>query len=286
MRSKKIVILVPLLFFMFFSLFIILQGADSHFSFKNFFYSIKGPEEKEEFYKLLPLKSDGSFSLRNVNGTITITTWPKEKVEIKAVKSTRYGRERLDKVEIEIESASDFVSVDTVYPRYRNIKVKVSYDVKVPAGVNIEKTSSVNGNVYISGPLGNVTARTTNGKVVLTRASGEISLSTTNGRIEAKDIKGELQAKTVNGSISLEIASLTDDLTASTVNGSVSVRFSALKDMNAFLKVKTVNGRISCDFPVTLKNFTLSRRYLEGRIGEGGPQIYFRTVNGSVKIMR
>lgn len=286
MRSKKVVIFVPLLFFMFFSLSLILQGVDSHSFFKNFFSSFKGPEETEEFYKILPLKPDGSFSLRNVNGTVTITTWSKEKVEIKAVKSTRYSRERLDKVEIEIESAPDFVSVDTVYPKYRNIKVKVSYDVKVPAGVNIEKVSSVNGNVYISGPLGDVTASTTNGKVNLTNASGEISLSSTNGRIEAENIKGKLRAKTVNGSISLEIDSLTDDLTASTVNGSVSAIFSVLKDMNAFLKVKTVNGRISCDFPVTIKNFTMSRRSLEGKIGEGGPQIYLKTVNGSVKIMR
>lgn len=286
MRSRKTLTFIPIITLMFFSFFLLLQGANDSSSFKNLLSSKRGPEEKEEFYKVLPLKPDGSFSLKNVNGTITIRTWSKENVEIKAVKSTKYGRERLDKVKIEIESSPDFVSVETVYPKLRNIRVNVSYEVKVPSGANLQKVSSVNGNVDISGPLGEVTASTTNGKVNLTNASGTVSLSTTNGGIEAKDIKGDLQAKTVNGSIDLEIDDLKDDVKATTVNGSVSVKFFDFKEINAFLEAKTVNGRISCDFPITLKNFRMSKHNLEGQLGEGGAQIYLRTVNGSVKIIK
>jgi DUF4097 and DUF4098 domain-containing protein YvlB len=234
----------------------------------------------------LPLKAGGSFSLKNVNGSITITTWKKEKVEINAKKTTRYDPKKLKEVKIEVKSTSDSVSVDTIYPRRRNIRVKVEYEVKVPEGVDLEKVRSVNGNVYIGGPLGDVHASTTNGKIKLDGASGTVSLSNTNGSIDAKNIRGELDANTTNGIIKLEMFSFENGVRAKTVNGSITLRFDAFDKIDADLELRTVNGRIHLDFPVTFQNLQKSRRHLEGRIGKGGPQLSLRTVNGSIKITR
>ena len=284
MRPNKGSAFIPILLFAFFILSPSLQGADWDNLFKDLFGLKRGPRIEEKFHKLLPLRSGGSFSLSNINGTVSVSTWSREEVEIHAAKSTRYSREQLERVQIEIESSPDSVSVKTVYPKLRNIRVNVEYEVKVPAGVNLERVSSVNGNVDINGPFSNVSASTTNGKVGLRKASGKIHLSTTNGGIEAEEIRGELEAKTVNGSIHLEINGLTDDMRVTTVNGSVSARFYEIEDINANLSVKTVNGRITSDIPVTLKDFRMSRHRLEGQIGAGGPEIYIRTVNGSIRI--
>jgi len=235
---------------------------------------------------VLPLKSDGTFSIKNVNGSITITTWKEEKVEIKALKTTKGDPEKLKQVKIEIESTPDSVFVDTVYPRGRNIRVNVKYEVKVPEGVNLEDIRSVNGNVYVSGPIGNTNASTTNGKIRLDGASGALSLSTTNGRIEAVNVKGKLGARSTNGSIVLEVLSFEDSIEAKTVNGSITLRFGSLEKIDADLRAKVVNGRISLDFPFTFQSIRKSKRSLEGKIGQGGPQISLRTVNGSIKITK
>ena len=234
----------------------------------------------------MPLKSSGTFSIRNVNGSITITTWKQDKVDIKALKTTKQNPDKLKEVRIEVDATSNSVSVDTIYPRGRNIRVSVKYEVKVPQGVNLGKVKSVNGSVNVTGPVGNTDASTTNGNVDLDGAKGAISLSSTNGRLEAANVKGELEAGTTNGSIVLEMLSFEGTIKARTTNGSITLRAGSLTKVNADFKARTVNGSISLDVPITLKSMKKSRRSLEGQIGQGGPEISLRTVNGSIKITK
>jgi DUF4097 and DUF4098 domain-containing protein YvlB len=234
----------------------------------------------------LPLKSGGTFSLKNVNGSITITTWKEDKVDIKALKTTKGDPDKLKEVKIEVEATANSVSVDTIFPRDKNIRVSVNYKVKVPQGVNLRKVKSTNGSVYITGPVGHTNASTTNGRIELDGAKGTISLSSTNGRIEAVNIRGELDADTTNGTIVLEMLSFEDTIKARSTNGSITLRIGSLEKVNADLNARTTNGSISLDLPVTLKSMKKSRRSLEGQIGQGGPEISLRTVNGSIKITK
>ena len=286
MHFKKAFVCVAFISFITLSFFLLALPAAALSSSENSFSSIFDPVENEEFHKVLTLKAGGSFSLKNVNGSITITTWKKEKVEINARKTTRYDPKQLKEVKIEVKSTSDSVSVDTIYPRRRNIRVKVEYEVKVPEGIDLENVKSVNGSVTIEGSLGDVQASTTNGKIKLDGASGTISLSNTNGNIEASHIRGELDVDTTNGSIKLEMFSFKDGVKAKTVNGGITLKFDAFEKIDADLELRTVNGRIYLDLPVTFQNLQKSKRRLEGRIGKGGSKLSLRTVNGSIKITR
>lgn len=286
MNSKKVFAII-----LFFALLILFLSslpftAEASSASSDILSALFGQEESEEFSKVLPLKSSGSFSLKNVNGSITITTWKEDKVDIKALKTTKGDPDKLKEVKIEVEATANSVSVDTIYPRGKNIRVSVKYEVKVPQGVNLGKVKSTNGSVYITGPVGNTNASTTNGKVELDGAKGTISLSSTNGRIEAANIRGELDADTTNGSIVLEMLSFEDTIKAKTTNGSITLRVGSLEKVNADFNARTVNGSISLDLPVTLKSMKKSRRSLEGQIGQGGPEISLRTVNGSIKITK
>ena len=286
MNSKKVFAIIP-----FFALLILFLSslpftAEASSASSDILSALFGQEESEEFSKVLPLKSSGTFSLKNVSGSITITTWKEDKVDIKALKTTKGDPDKLKEVKIEVEATANSVSVDTIYPKGKNIRVSVKYEVKVPQGVNLGKVKSTNGSVYITGPVGNTNASTTNGKVELDGAKGTISLSSTNGRIEAANVKGELDADTTNGSIVLEMLSFGDTIKAKTTNGSITLRVGSLEKVNADFNARTVNGSISLDLPATLKSMKKSRRSLEGQIGQGGPEISLRTVNGSIKITK
>ncbi len=270
MHQKKLVLLALIILF---SLFF-------------FFTSLQADENKEEFSKVVPLSAKGTFSLDNVNGSVTVTTWTEGKVEIKAVKSTSKDAQNLAKVKIEVESTADSVSVKTVYPQHNNTGVSVTYDVRVPEGVNLDKVSTVNGKVSVTGPFGRVAAETVNGNVFAEKASGELSFSTTNGDIEGLNIKGMLESRTVNGSIKLSVSTLENGIKAETVNGSVTLQLSAAQELNADLKAETVNGSISLDFPVTLQGLSKTKHTLEGKFGKGGPEISLNTVNGSIHLIK
>jgi len=286
MNSKKLFAIIPFgaLLILFLSSLSLTAEASSGSG--DILSALFGKEESEEFSRVLPLKSGGTFSLKNVNGSITITTWKEDKVDIKALKTTKGDPDKLKEVKIEVEATTNSVSVNTIFPKWKNIRVSVNYEVKVPQGVNLGKVKSTNGSVYITGPVGHTNASTTNGRIELDGAKGTVSLSSTNGRIEAVNIRGELDVYTTNGTIVLEMLSFEDTIKAKTTNGNITLRVGSLEKVNADFNARTTNGSISLDLPVTLKSMKKSRRSLEGQIGQGGPEISLRTTNGSIKITK
>ena len=286
MNSKKVFAIIPFFAILILFLSSLSLTTEASSGSGDILSALFGQEESEEFSKVLPLKSGGAFSLKNVNGSITITTWKEDKVDIKALKTTKGDPDKLKEVKIEVEATANSVSVDTIFPEWKNIRVSVNYEVKVPQGINLDKVKSTNGSVYITGPVGHTTASTTNGRIELDGAKGAISLSSTNGRIEAVNIRGELDADTTNGTIVLEMLSFEDTIKAKTTNGSITLRVGSLENVNADFNARTTNGSISLDLPVTLKSMKKSRRSLEGQIGQGGPEISLRTTNGSIKITK
>ncbi len=251
----------------------------------GFFSIVAGPKYEQEFHRVVPLERGGDFILKNVNGAISIETWNKNEVEINAVKSARGRKSYLDRARIEVHPSERSVEVNTVFERRRNLKVKVSYHVMIPEGTNLRYIKSVNGSIRLMGLFADVEAVTTNGGIRLEDdVSGHVSLSSTNGSIKAYGLEGGVQAATTNGSIVLGLRSVADDIHVRTVNGSITLRFD--DSMNAELDARTTNGRIHIDFPVTMESIRKTRRSLEGRVGNGGPDISLKTVNGSIKIER
>ncbi|MCJ7580722.1 MAG: DUF4097 domain-containing protein [Candidatus Aminicenantes bacterium] len=245
----------------------------------------QGYDKKEDFLKTLPLDKDGTFSLMNLNGPVTIETWNRDAVEIRAEKAVRGNRENLDKIKIEIDAGSNSIVVNTIFPKIRAFRGKVSYEIKVPEGLQLEKISTVNGNLNIQGPVTDVWGTTTNGDVLISEASGKLVFSTTNGNVKTEDIHGEINARSTNGSIFLEVDSISDEITARTTNGGISLTIDS-GDIDADIEARTTNGRVTIDFPVTIQSGMISKRSLDGRIGEGGPLISLKTTNGSIKILK
>jgi DUF4097 and DUF4098 domain-containing protein YvlB len=248
---------------------------------------LAGEAYKDTFSKTLPLKAGERFSLKNVNGGVTIATWKDDKVEIKAVKTARRNEEDLAKVEIRVEESAGSVSVKAVWPKFpRRANVTVDFTVMVPEGVNLAEVGTVNGDVDVTGRYGRAEVGTTNGSVTVKDASGELEADTTNGEVRVSRFDGRIKADTTNGDIRLVGVTLKDGLSAETTNGSITLGVASPEALNADLRASTTNGHISVDFPITLQNLHQSRRRIEGRIGQGGPEISLHTTNGSINLTK
>jgi DUF4097 and DUF4098 domain-containing protein YvlB len=68
-----------------------------------------------------------------------------------------------------------------------------------------------------------------------------------------------------------------------TVNGTITLDLPP--DLSTEVRATTVNGEISTDFPLAVTG-RLSRRYVQGTIGNGGRRLELETVNGSVRLRR
>ncbi len=227
------------------------------------------------------LAAGKSIEIKGVNGTIRAERASGTEVEVEANKFAR--RSDVRSVTVQVVPHAEGVTICAVYPsddwgranecapgsggrmHTNNNDVRVEFTVRVPAGVQfIGRT--VNGAVEAETLASDVTAHSVNGKI-------RISTS------------GWAEAETVNGSISARVGQTagTRATELETVNGSIELELPATA--NAALHARTVNGRISTDFPFVIRG-SFSGREISGTIGQGGPELNLKTVNGSIELRR
>ena len=237
----------------------------------------------ETFEKSYDFASEGELILENVNGSVEVTAWDEERVQLIAEKqasasSTSRAQEAVKKVKIEVNQTANSLEIKTYDPfRKRGkgisrllsgdfVSVSVTYTLMVPRKTDLN-LETVNGTISIEEVKGAHASRTVNGAIKVNRASGSFDGKTTNG-----SIKVELEEVEPSSWVSLK-----------TVNGSVNL--SLPPEVRADVRVRTVNGSISTDFPLEVLG-RFSRRRLQGSINGGGAEITLETVNGSVHLLK
>jgi hypothetical protein len=234
--------------------------------------NLKAEDEiRQDFNFVVPLTADGRLSLDNVNGKIEITPCSSNAVVITGVKRGT-NRSQLEAVRTDIDSKSDHVTVHTRIPKKKfgwKDDVKVDYTVQIPEGARLDKISSVNGQIVISGIGGDIAASTVNGTVQVKDAIRNLNLSTVNGTIAAG-----IKETRAGQSVSLD-----------TVNGKLTVTLPAEPDVR--VNGETLNGSISSDYSgfVIKKEFPVGK-HVNGSVGGGGCNLKVNTVNGSVAIKK
>lgn len=278
--------------------------------------------EKEDFHFSYNLKSGGHLELEGFNGSIEISGWDKESVEINGTKHAP-TKDALDSIKIDIASAPDSLRIRTTRPTERRGNMGVKYILNVPRKLTIDRIASSNGSIRVQQMEGSAKLRTSNGSVRASSLKGDIEVTTSNGSVDlseftgsailrssngsihADGIKGYFEAKTTNGAIdarileasgrpvraessngkvSLTIESMkTSDVIASTSNSSLTVKLPA--SVGARVKAHTSNSSITSEFDVSTQG-TLSKNNLEGTIGGGGAMLDLSSSNGSIRILK
>ena len=220
----------------------------------------------EEFHRTVPLPSNGRVSLGNVNGDVTITGWERNEVQIDAVKKAS-NQQKLDEAKIEVDAGSDYVRIRTRYPENHtnNNPASVTYELHVPRTAGLDSIDLVNGSLDVS------------------QVSGEVRSNLVNGSTKIHDLAGRAHLSSVNGTIAATYRTLDNvsDIELKSVNGAV--RLGLPSSPNADVRVSTVNGAITTDFPLTVQGKFVGR-HLDGKLGNGGTRIEISNVNGTVHI--
>jgi len=163
----------------------------------------------------------------------------------------------------------------TRFEGHQLYEFRYAFKVRVPKNIALE-LHDVNGSrIFVQG------------------TSGDFNLSNVNGGIEMRDVEGSGKVHTVNGDVKVTFARNPPGATSfRSVNGTLDVAFRS--GLNADLKMKTFNGGVYTDFPVTTlaaepeqrggKLVWSSRRATTSRAGSGGPELSFETLNGQVLI--
>jgi hypothetical protein len=276
---------------------------------------------REDFHSSFALTAGGSLRLENFNGSVEISGWDKNTVDIDGTKyaNTEY---RLKEMKIDIVPSANSISIRTLPPLDHRGSAGARYTIHVPRKTELIGIASSNGPIRVEDIQGNSHLRTSNGGVHANRLTGSLEVQTTNGTVEVSDItgdttlrssngtiradvrKGRFGASTSNGSITVHLIEpdsspvrlessnghieLTMDaereVRANTSNSSIIVRMPS--SAGASVIAHTTNSSITCDFDVSVHGGEISKHRLEGTIGKGGPLLDLGTSNGSIKILR
>ena len=159
--------------------------------------------------------------------------------------------------------------------------VKFDFTIRVPREVAL-RLCTING-----------------GDVIVNGTRGDFDVSNVNGLIEMHDVAGSGRAHTVNGPVTVTFTvNPKQSSSFKTVNGNVDVSFPA--GLAADFAMKTFNGGLFTDFdaePLASKVETAGERnngrfvyrrneFTRVRVGNGGPEITFETLNGNVRARR
>ncbi len=216
--------------------------------------------------------------IRGVNGAIIAERATGAEIEVRAEKRAR--RSDPNEVRIEVVEHGGGVTVCAIYPSSRG---RENTCEPGSGGNSNNNRSDVQVTFYVSVPE-NVAflGRTVNGDVEVHNLASDVNATSVNGDIQISTT-GFAEATTVNGSIeaAMERYDIEAGLSFSTVNGSITLDLP--DDVDADVDARWVNGRLETDLPLELIG-RVSRRSARGALGDGGPELNLRTVNGSIHL--
>lgn len=254
-------------------------------------------EEKETIRRNFP--ATARLDVDNVHGNIHVTGYNGSEIQMVVEKTIEAeSQERLDvarrEVTLDITQSGDTLTLyvngpfrchcndgrfgvhENSHPGYRVI---YDFEIKVPAAT-ILRLGTVN-----------------RGEVRVEKTTGDFDIANVNGGIEMDEVSGSGPVHTVNGKISVAFSrNPTKDCSFKTVNGAIEASFRP--NLSADVRVKTFNGHAYTDYDVAPlpglapvaerrdgKFIYRSDRSAGMRIGQGGPQFKFDTLNGSIRII-
>ncbi len=250
------------------------------------------------FEREIPVRSGGllEFDL-DTGGTITITGWGSESVQVSAEISGRSA----ENVDLKVEERDGGVFVSSRYiEEMMHQSTSIDIDVRVPSIFNV-KISSMGGGVTIDGVEGTFRGKTMGGELNLSNLKGELQLTTMGGEIRLTDSDVDGKVKTMGGKALVE--DVFGDVKVTSMGGEVTRRRVTRTDGGSIgeqVNINTMGGDINVsDAPFGADVHTMggditidsAREYVKAktmggdiRIGEIDGSVKATTMGGDVKV--
>jgi hypothetical protein len=217
--------------------------------------------------KTYPLAPDGSFSLRNFNGDITVEGWDEQQAEVKIIKRSG-GNPAHAAFHVADEAGANRLVFNSTPERTGGGMQEVRYEVKLPRNLRELEIVSMKSNVE----LVNV-------------HSASISINVQQGNIELDDVSGTVNSRTTKGNTTVVLAEAAKG-TPQVFNGiHGDIELELAPGTNAELKAETVDGEIDVDEDLHIKvEQRMIGQQAVGRLGTGGQPIVVKVISGNIKI--
>lgn len=233
--------------------------------------------------------SNGRIKLQDVSADITIST-TNGAVELDSCLGNNRIKTTNAKIKIIDSLGDNYIENSNGRVEVINVAGNVKIDsrgggVKVVDSTGRIEISSTFGKIDVLDCIGDVSARVDFGKVRMQNLDGYLDVVTGNGDIEILQTKGIIRAETGNGDIEAELYNIKvdDGVRFKTNNGDIELHLHY--NLDADVKIYKPRGRLKIyDVEIEFEENNNKKRLLEGRMGNGGAELYIESQNGDIKL--
>lgn len=225
------------------------------------------PESRDAIARQIPLARGGRLTLENSHGDITIQSWDRPAVDLKADRVADSDAD-LALAPVEIRPSPGLLAITSRLPAYApGARVRVDYRLRVPADIDLKLV------------------KTDRGRVLISEITGRAIVRVINGAVRVRDFAGILDATTVNGEIDAAIVRLDrgDTINLETYNGDILLRVPG--GLKAHYALRTFNGTIESNVPLPVLSSYGPHVAHEDR-GVEDPLVRLTSVNGTIRVTR
>ena len=255
-------------------------------------------EELRKAFKFLRTSAVNRLVVDNMNGSISVTGYNGDSVEILTHKTIRAESEHKmsearEKVTVEFTEEPDRILVYVNAPwrckdggsnyegwEYYGYDVECDFEIRVPFKTDFYLKTINDGDVTVKELTGDFDVKNVNGNIAMSEINGSGDVCTVNGDVKVffqKNPQSQCKFKTINGEVNVQF----------------------IEDLSADFKLTTFNGEVYTDFTVQslpgIMKTEMSRagrkryhndRSFTVRAGAGGPELLFNTLNGNIYITK
>ncbi|MGH8249569.1 MAG: DUF4097 family beta strand repeat-containing protein [Steroidobacteraceae bacterium] len=186
----------------------------------------------QDLSKRVIVAADATIDVSNVQGSVTVTGWDRNEVELTA-------RLESDKDELEFEATEREVRIEVDRPegKYRGDDGDAILALKVPKGARLS-VDTVSADIAVTGVRGEQTLESVSGLVETQVFDERVSLHSVSGDVTAKGNGGKAQVRTENVSGSTDVTGIKGSYEGETVSGDINVSIAGADR----LRLATVSG--------------------------------------------
>lgn len=233
------------------------------------------PASGAEFREVVDFRPGETLSLENDYGDVEIIGWERDEVEVVArtsaaapgrlePRSARQGGSRAVP-EVELRETSRGLIVRTPTFEGPGRPPAVLYEVRVPHSVSLSGV------------------RVSEGDLTIEDVFGGLEAAVDEGNLRVRNYSGPLRATVGIGAADVEVLDLRDgdEITITASRGDIVLRLES--GVGAIVEADAPRGEVRSDFDLGRR---LPASTVKGWIGQGGPAIILRAMDGRIEIIR
>lgn len=247
-------------------------------------------QESKEYNETYNLGDNGRVTIDTYKGSIDITTWDGDTIEIDAVVEDDNSKGLVEHTEVNIRHSGNTVRIETDYSEAKKVmkraKLKsyslplVHYTVRMPQTTEVS-IDDYKSEIDIEGVYADVNLETYKGEMDIREVKGELTIDTYKGDARIRNLSGALYAETYKGTFDVEFDEFLGDTSFDTYRGDINV---TLPDDAGFDLVADLGKGGDFDANFNTSSLKRSKKSYEGEVQGGGPRLEFDTYRGSFRV--